>query len=169
MKKRRYRATNVKQVNWERIASLAAGQQVVLSVDVAKDDFFGVLMKTDRSVIETIKWVHPQQTREVGEHLLHDLGAQCVEVPMEPSGTYGDALRGYLTGLGLVVYRVSPKRVHDAAEVYDGVPSLHDAKSAYLIGRALPAMESEHEGRESPAAVRPHCLPGVPCARGEAK
>ena len=28
-----------------------------------------------------------------------------------------------------------PKRVHDAAEVYDGVPSLHDAKSAYLIGR----------------------------------
>jgi len=135
MKKRRYRATNVKQVNWEKIASLTAGQQVVFSVDVAKDDFFGVLMKTDRSVIETIKWVHPQQTREVGEHLLHDLGAQYLEVVMEPSGTYGDALRGYLTGLGLAVYRVSPKRVHDAAEVYDGVPSLHDAKSAYLIGR----------------------------------
>jgi len=135
MKKRRYRATNVKQANWEKIASLAAGQQVVFSVDVAKDDFFGVLMKTDRSVIDTIKWVHPQQTREVGEHLLQDLGAQYLEVVMEPSGTYGDALRGYLTGLGLAVYRVSPKRVHDAAEVYDGVPSLHDAKSAYLIGR----------------------------------
>ena len=135
MKKRRYRATNVKHVNWERIESLTAGQQVVFSVDVAKDDFFGVLMKTDRSVIETIKWVHPQQTREVGEHLLHDLGAQHLEVVMEPSGTYGDAVRGYLTGLGLAVYRVSPKRVHDAAEVYDGVPSLHDAKSAYLIGR----------------------------------
>ena len=135
MKKRRYRATNVKQVNWEKIASLAAGQRMVFGVDVAKDDFFGVLMKTDRSVIETIKWVHPQQTREVGEHLLHDLDAQNLEVVMEPSGTYGDALRGYLTGLGFAVYRVSPKRVHDAAEVYDGVPSLHDAKSAYLIGR----------------------------------
>jgi len=29
---------------------------------------------------------------------------------------------------------VSPKRVHDVAEVYDGVPSLHDAKAAWLIG-----------------------------------
>jgi hypothetical protein len=25
--------------------------------------------------------------------------------------------------------------VHDAAEVYDGVPSLHDANAAELIGR----------------------------------
>ncbi len=31
---------------------------------------------------------------------------------------------------GIALYRVSPKRVHDAAEVYDGVPSLHDAKAA---------------------------------------
>jgi transposase len=134
MKKRRYRTTNVKRANWEKIASLAEGQRIVFSVDVAKDDFFAALMKTDRSVIETIKWVHPQQTREVGEHL-RDLATQDLEVVMEPSGTYGDALRGYLTGLGFAVYRVSPKRVHDAAEVYDGVPSLHDAKSAYLIGR----------------------------------
>ena len=135
MKMRRYRATNVKQANWEKIASLTAGQRIVFSVDVAKDDFFGALMTADRSVIDTIKWVHPQQTREVGEHLLHDLDGRNLEVVMEPSGTYGDALRGYLSGLGLAVYRVSPKRVHDAAEVYDGVPSLHDAKSAYLIGR----------------------------------
>jgi transposase len=134
MKKRRYRATNVKQANWGKIGSLAAGQRIVFSVDVAKDDFFAALMTTDRSVIATIKWVHPQQTGEVGEHL-RDLDTQNLEVVMEPSGTYGDALRGYLSGLGFAVYRVSPKRVHDAAEVYDGVPSLHDAKSAYLIGR----------------------------------
>jgi hypothetical protein len=66
MKKRRYRATNVKQANWGKIASLAAGQRIVFSVDVAKDDFFAALMRADRSVIATIKWVHPQQTREVG-------------------------------------------------------------------------------------------------------
>jgi transposase len=134
MKKRRYSATNVKQANWERIADLAAGQHVVFGVDVAKDDFFGVLMKSDRSVIETLKWVHPQQSRELGAHLL-ELQARELEVVMEPSGTYGDALRSYLTASGLAVFRVSPKRVHDAAEVYDGVPSLHDAKSAYLIAR----------------------------------
>lgn len=135
MKKRRYRATNVKQANWKKIADLATGQRIVCGVDVAKEDFFAVLMKADRSVIDTIKWVHPQQTRELVAHLLEDLHAQPLEVVMEPSGTYGDALRRYLTDLGLAVYRVSPKRVHDAAEVYDGVPSLHDAKSAYLIGR----------------------------------
>jgi transposase len=30
---------------------------------------------------------------------------------------------------------MSPKRTHDAQELYDGVPSLHDAKAAYLVGR----------------------------------
>jgi hypothetical protein len=30
---------------------------------------------------------------------------------------------------------MSPKRTHDAQELYDGVPSLHDAKAAYLLGR----------------------------------
>jgi len=92
-------------------------------------------MKPDRSVIDTIKRVHPEQTPEMAECVAQHVGVENVEVVLEPSGTYGDALRGYLAGLGFALYRVSPKRVHDAAEVYDGVPSLHDAKSAYLIGR----------------------------------
>ncbi len=135
MKKHRYKAINVKQVSWEKLCSSAAGQRIVFSVDVAKEEFFGVLMKSDLTVIDTLKWIHPVQTRELVGHLLNDLGASAVEVVMEPSGTYGDALRAYFTALGVRVYRVSPKRVHDAAEVYDGVPSLHDAKAAYLIGR----------------------------------
>jgi transposase len=32
-------------------------------------------------------------------------------------------------------HQASAKRVHDAKEVYDGVPSLHDAKAATIIGR----------------------------------
>ena len=134
MNKRRYKATNVKQVNWEMIATQTQGERMVFGIDVAKEDFFAVLMKADQTVIETLKWVHPQQTREMTAHL-RDLDCARIEVAMEPSGTYGDALRGHLSELGLSVYRVSPKRVHDAAEVYDGVPSLHDAKAAYLIGR----------------------------------
>jgi transposase len=102
---------------------------------VAKEDFYGVLMQADLTVSATVKWKHPQQTRELAAHLIEDLHADRVEVAMEPSGTYGDALYGYLSGLGVAIYRVSPKRVHDAAEVYDGVPSLHDAKSAYIIAR----------------------------------
>jgi transposase len=49
------------------------------------------------------------------------------------SGTYGDALRWQLRALGAEIFRASAKRVHDAAEVYDRVPSLHDAKATDLI------------------------------------
>ena len=56
MKKHRYKATNVKNVNWDKIAAQVVGQPMVLGIDVAKDDFFAVLMKADRSVLETIKW-----------------------------------------------------------------------------------------------------------------
>jgi transposase len=135
MKKHRYSAKNIKQADWKQISTRTAGRRIVFGVDVAKDDFFGVLMQEDLTVIATLKWVHPRQTRELGEHLIKDMQAQRLEVAMEPSGTYGDALYRHLTDLGLTVYRVSPKRVHDAAEVYDGVPSLHDAKSAYIIAR----------------------------------
>jgi transposase len=135
MKKHRYSAKNIKQADWKQVSSQTAGRRIVFSVDVAKDKFFGVLMQEDLTVSATLKWVHPQQTRALGEHLLKDVQAERLEVVMEPSGTYGDALYRHLSDLGLPVYRVSPKRVHDAAEVYDGVPSLHDAKSAYIIGR----------------------------------
>lgn len=54
---------------------------------------------------------------------------------MEPSGTYGDALRELFQARGVTVYRVSPKRSHDAAEVYDGVPSYHDAKSSGIVAQ----------------------------------
>jgi len=135
MKKHRYSATNIKQAEWMKIGAGAAGRRVVFGVDVAKEDFFGVLMDEGMGVIATLKWRHPEQTRELGTHLSEELHADRLEVAMEPSGTYGDALQRHLSELGVPVYRVSPKRVHDAAEVYDGVASLHDAKSAYIIAR----------------------------------
>lgn len=159
MKKRRYKATDVKQVNWDRVAAQTQGQRIVFGIDVAKEDFFAVLMKADQSVIETLKWVHPQQTRELVTRLLDDLKGVHLEVAMEPSGTYGDALRHHLSELGLLVHQVSPKRVHDVAEVYDGVPSLHDAKAAYLIGRlhlegvSKPWQELSETRREQQALI----------------
>jgi hypothetical protein len=47
---------NVKHVNWEKLRLEAAGQRIVFGVDVAKDEFFGVLMKADLKVMETLKW-----------------------------------------------------------------------------------------------------------------
>jgi transposase len=92
-------------------------------------------MQEDLAVSATLKWRHLEQTRELAAHLIEDLHADRLEVALEPSGTYQDALCRHLSELGIPIYRVSPKRVHDAAEVYDGVPSLHDAKSAYIIAR----------------------------------
>jgi transposase len=54
---------------------------------------------------------------------------------MESTGVYGDTLRGQLRQGGFETHQVSAKRVHDACEVYDGVPSLHDAKAAQVIAR----------------------------------
>jgi transposase len=136
MSKHRYHAIELKQVDWGLIAEQTVGQErVVFAVDVAKDDFVGGLMGADRGLVEMVKWTHPQQTRALVEAVVTTFGAARLEVVMEPSGTYGDALRALFVDAGVKVYRISPKRVHDAAELYDGVPSLHDAKAAYLIGR----------------------------------
>jgi transposase len=78
---------------------------------------------------------------------------------MESSGTYGDVLRHQLLEHGVPVYRMSGKRTHDAAEVYDGVPSLHDAKSAAIIAKlhfdrvSTPWGPLSEEKRELKAAI----------------
>lgn len=159
MTKRRYRTTKVNQVNWSQIAEQVGEQKVVFAVDVAKEKFVGALMKSDRTVLKTIQWQHPEQTPELMHGLLSHLGAQRLEVAMEPSGTYGDALRGLFVTHGVAVFRLSPKRVHDSAEVFDGVPSLHDAKAAYQIGRlhlegvSQPWEERSEQRRELAAQI----------------
>jgi len=101
MKKHRYSATNIKQADWKNLGRGTAGRRVVFGVDVGKDDFFGVLMQEDLGVVATLKWKHPEQTRDLGAHLIEELPTDRLEVAMEPSGTYGDALYGYLSGLGI--------------------------------------------------------------------
>ena len=158
MNKHRYQAKELQRVDWTGLAEEVTGQRLVFSVDVAKEDFYGALMVSPRAALTTIKWQHPAETPALGG-FLRALPALRIEVAMEPSGTYGDSLRGFLRGLGFEIYLVSPKRVHDAAEVYDGVPSLHDAKAAYLIGRlhlegaSKPWREAPEQRREQQALV----------------
>ncbi len=135
MGKRRYRAVAVKDVQVERLTEVLQGQRIVVAIDIAMEWMFAAVMSEDLTVHVTVKWSHPRETRSFLE-LVDQLGrAGDVEVAMEPSGTYGDALRHALLKRGWPVFRVSPKRTHDAAEVYDGVPSLHDAKSAAIIAK----------------------------------
>jgi transposase len=133
MKKRTYRGVEVKKVNRARLGEAVAGKDLVVGVDVGKEVCFGSLVGVE-GVQVTVKWKGLWESRDFVE-LLCGLGCRSIEVAMEPSGTYGDPLRSLLWEAGVPVYRVSAKRSHDAAEVYDGVPSWHDAKSAAIIAK----------------------------------
>mgnify|MGYP001767769344 CR=1 FL=1 len=135
MSKRRYHSVECKHVDWKALSERIAGEAaVVFAVDVAKHDFVGLLCCPGGEVLARVRWRHPEETRELLAGIARLGAVTRVEAVMESSGTYGDALRWQLGRLGVALYRVAAKRVHDAAEVYDGVPSLHDAKAVELIG-----------------------------------
>ncbi len=134
MKKRVYRAEKLEKVNIEKLSAEIVGQRIVFGIDVAKEDFYGALMNEHCEVVKIIKWKSPWQVRDLVA-FLKELPVSGLEVALEPSGTYGDALRVLLEQNGIKVFLVSPKRSKDACEVYDGVPSSHDAKSAAIIAK----------------------------------
>jgi transposase len=133
MKKLKYRAMNVNKLDWAKVGEQVRGREVLFSVDVAKADFVGLLSTSNDEVIQLIKWTHPQETAGLLDELT-GLDMARLDAAMEPTGTYGDALRWQLIKRGVPVYRVNPKYVHDEAESFDGVPSSHDAKAACIIG-----------------------------------
>lgn len=152
MSKRKYRATKIQDVDRAKLKAELETSRIVVAIDVAKEDFYAAIVDEKGRTHEIVKWVHPTESRCFLD-FVKGLGAG-VEVVMEPSGVYGDAIRAALDGAGVAVFRVNPKRVHDAAEVYDGVPSLHDAKAATLIatlhlaGASEPwPLEPEHQRR----------------------
>lgn len=158
MAKRRYRTIQVKVVDASHLLEqlkAASQRKMILGVDVAKEGFVAAFMDTDERVLLTIRWSHPVETPAMMRLLveLRQAGAE-VEVAMEPTGTYGDSVRYQLARAGFAVFRVSAKHVHDLGEVYDGVPSSHDAKAAAIIaklhkeGRSSLWAELEPERRE---------------------
>ena len=134
MKKRAYRSVDISMVNVESLSKKVKGKRIAVGTDVAKEDYYACLMDEQREVVITTRWKHPLHSRTF-VNLIKDLPASSIQVAMEPSGSYGDPVRQLLMESGIEVFRVSPKRSHDAAEVYDGVASLHDAKSGAIIAK----------------------------------
>ncbi len=60
MKKMKYRVIDVKKLDWMKIGEQVQGGEVVLSLDVAKSDFVGLLRTRDGEMSQLIKWSHPQ-------------------------------------------------------------------------------------------------------------
>ena len=132
MKKRTYRARKINQLELGRLARRTDGEHVVVGLDIAKHVQFAAFSVGSKEVVETVRWRLPEQTTEFLD-LLTGLPCSSLEVALEPTGSYGDALRYQMLNRGLDVFRVSAKKGHDAREVYDGVPSSHDAKAAAIV------------------------------------
>ena len=157
MKKHAYRARNINQFSFEKLQGRLRGERIIVAVDVAKHDFAAGIAGDDGLVLEHFKFKHPKQTHQFLDLLEQPrrLGSR-VEVVMEPTGTYGDAVRYQLSARGIPVFAVSPKRCHDAAEIFDGVPSLHDAKASTILARlhAQGLSKPWPEGESSRRALR---------------
>lgn len=136
MRKRKFKTVRIQEVNCGAVLEACSGARIVVGVDVAKSAQFAAVLDDVGELRALVKWAHPAETPDFVQ-LCRGLAAngQRVEVAMEPTGTYGDPIRAHLLAKDIPVYRVSPKRVHDAAEVYDGVPSLHDRKAAWLVAK----------------------------------
>ena len=109
-------------------------------------------------VLKLVKFEHPRQTCV----LRVTAGAAEAErepvVVMEPTGTYGDAVRYQCHARGLPVHMMPPKHTHDFAEVLDGVPSMHDPKAATVLAQ-LQAIRPARAWEPESASV-------ATCARG---
>jgi transposase len=160
MNKRSYRRIPIKQIQLETITSAIPVGRLVFAIDVAKVDMVAAFATVRGEPVRFVGWKNPTDNGQLLS-MLAALLAQGyrVEAVMESSGTYGDVLRHQLYELGVPVFRVSGKRTHDAREVYDGVPSLHDAKCAAILaklhvdGISAPWPAANSEKRELRAAV----------------
>jgi len=176
-KKHIYRSAAVEAFDQEALwRSLDPGQQVVVAIDVAKTKFIAAFGDRSCTWLRLVKWEHPRQVSDFLALLevVKSRGHEVVVV-LEPTGTYGDALRYQLGQRGIEVHRASTKHVHDAAELYDGVPSKHDAKDAAILlwlyshGRTTKWLPIDEDRRKLRALVDERELFEVPLRRATGK
>ena len=133
MRKKAYRATDVKNVMVEQLLSEAPEGPVWVGLDVGKFAIYAVIRWQNGNFERPWKVLNPNEL-ELLAGILRKLGeARMVLVALESTGTYGDPLRARLAAHGLTVHRVGGKAASDYAEVFDGVPSQHDGKDAAVL------------------------------------
>ncbi len=141
---RAYSAVAVNGVLLEPLTQGRQGHEVVVGLDIGKFDILAVLRWADADFARPWRVHNPQEIPCLVGLLGQLAQGRRLRVALEPSGTYGDALRQALHDAGLPVLRVSPKAAHDYAEIFDGVPSQHDGKDAAVVaelaalGKAAP-------------------------------
>lgn len=130
----RYKAIDFKDANVDVLRGRFRGEELMVTTDVAKEGMYAGLAGPDGALERIVTWQNPEELEPFVEWV-DGLEAEEVEFVLEPSGTYGEPLRQKIHQAGWETYLMSPKRLHDAAEVFDGVPSLHDAKATSLLAK----------------------------------
>ncbi len=160
-KKRTYHSEHVEQVRVQDVLPMLVGGCIV-ALDVAKSKFVVALATLAGDVLKLLRFEHPEETRTflaLVEELSRALGPRAkIQVAMEPTGTYGDAVRDRLALTGVDVRMVSPKKTFDSREVFDAVPSLHDPKSAALIAKLCAMGLSKPYVQVTPSRTRLRAL-----------
>src|SRR3990172_345160 len=133
MKRRAYRATEVKNVLLEEVLRSAPAGAATAGLDIGKYEVRAVVRWKEGSFERPWKARNPSEIEAVVGLLRKVADHRALIVAMESTGTYGDALRAKLDQAGLEVHRVGGKAAHDYAEGFDGVPSQHDGKDAAVI------------------------------------
>jgi len=133
MRRRAYRATNVKDVRLTEVLERAPAGAAVMGADVGKDAIYGVFRWSDGSFERPWKAKNPEEVVTLVGVLQTIASQRELTVAMESTGTYADPFRSELAAGGLSVHRVGGKAAHDYAEVFDGVPSQHDGKDAAVV------------------------------------
>lgn len=133
MAKRAYRATAIQEVSLEQLADAVGQGRGIVGLDLAKRKMVASFADTSGKVGRLVRFEHPSQTMEFIGRIRELAKERPIEVVLESTGTYGDPIRHQLRELGVPIFAIGTKRVHDAAEVFDGVPSLHDAKACVVM------------------------------------
>ena len=143
-KSKAYSAVAVNGVQAEKVTQGRDGQDVVVGSDIGKYEIRAVPRWGNADFGRPWRVLNPEQIPLLVGLLKGLAVGRRLRVAMEPSGTYGDALRQALHDAGLELWRVSPKAAHDYAEIFDGVPSQHDGKDAAVVAE-LAAMGKASE------------------------
>ena len=95
MAKRKYRAVQVKDANVTQLVESLGDGRCVVAIDVAKENFFAAVMDAGQQVLVTVKWKHPGQSPDFMRLVAQLAADRSLDVAMEPSGVYGDAIRSF--------------------------------------------------------------------------
>ncbi len=133
MKSKAYRAVDVKQLDLTALLQDRDEKVVHAGLDTGKESILCMLRWGADDFERPWRARNPFDLARLAEMLGAVAQGRQLIVALEPTGTYGDALRQALQRAGLTVHRVSPKAASDYAEVFDGVPSQHDGKDAGVV------------------------------------